>query len=75
MYLYELHIDDSKRRVIRLGVSKFLDIPRVISKTRELDSSCSFSIDDTISVCLLRRINGIFDNRSAYISFYFVEEL
>lgn len=75
MYLYELHIDDSKRRVIRLGVSKFLDIPRVISKTRELDSSCTFFIDDTISVCLSRRINGIFDNRSAYISFHFVEEL
>ena len=73
MYLYELHIDDSKRRVICLGVSKFLDIPRVISKTRELDSSCAFFIDD--NVCLSRRINGIFDNRSAYISFYFVEEL
>lgn len=75
MYLYELHIDDSKRRVIRLGVSRFLDIPRVISKTRELDSSCAFSIDDAISVCLSRRINGIFDNRNAYISFHFVEEL
>ena len=75
MYLYELHIDDSKRRVIRLGVSKFLDIPRVISKTRELDSSCVFFIDDAISVCLSRRINGFFDNRNAYISFHFVEEL
>ena len=75
MYLYELHVDGSKRRVIRLGVSKSLDIPRVISKTRELDSSCAFFIDDIISVCLSRRINGIFDNRSAYISFHFVEEL
>lgn len=75
MYLYELYIDDSKRRVICLGVSKFLDIPKVISKTRELDSSCAFFIDDTTSICLSRRINGIFDNRSAHISFYFVEEL
>lgn len=75
MYLYELHIDDSKRRVICLGVSKFLDIPRAISKARELDASCAFFIDDTISVRLSRRINGIFDNRSAYISFDFVEEL
>lgn len=75
MYLYELYIDDSKRRVICLGVSKFLDIPRVLSKARELDASCAFSIDDTISVYLSRRINGIFDNRSAHISFHFVEEL
>lgn len=75
MYLYKLHIDGSKRRVIYLGVSKFLDVPKAVLKTRELDSSCAFFIDDTISIYSSMRINGIFDNRSAYISFHFVEEL
>lgn len=75
MYLYELYIDDSKRRVICLGVSKFLDVPKAVLKARELDASCAFFIDDTTSIYLSRRINGIFDNRSAHISFHFVEEL
>ena len=73
MYYYRLHIDDSKKRVINLGCTKYLEMEKAIVEAKKIDSTCSFYLDG--NECYTRRINGIFENKNAYIDFSYLKEL